>query len=56
VETIFQAPFNWIKAWNKINGKLLPGIVADAVILLMGEWNLRNGWLIKSSYMAMNEL
>ena len=23
VETIFQAPFNWIKAWNKICGKTL---------------------------------
>jgi hypothetical protein len=54
-ETIFQAPFNWIKAWNKNSGKLYPGIVACAVILQMGGWNLGNGWLIKSSYMAQNE-
>jgi len=32
METIFQAPFIWIKAWNKkICGKLRPGIVACAV-------------------------
>jgi hypothetical protein len=33
METIFQAPFIWIKAWNKNCGKLKPGIVACAVIL-----------------------
>ena len=27
--TIFQAPFAWIKAWNKIRGKLKPDIVAN---------------------------
>jgi hypothetical protein len=35
--------------------KLKPGIVAYAVILQMGGWSLRNGRLIKSSYMAQNE-
>jgi len=56
VETIFQAPFIWIKAWNNNCGKLLPGIVACAVIPQMGGWTLRNGWLLKSSYMVLNEL
>ena len=56
VETIFQAPFIWIKAWKIICGKLLPGIVAYAVILQMGGWTLRIGRLIKSSYMVQNEL
>jgi hypothetical protein len=44
METIFQAPFIWIKAWNKNCGKLLPGIVACAVIPQNGrvdveEWS-----------------
>jgi hypothetical protein len=56
METIFQAPFIWIKAWNKNYRKLLPGIVAYAVIPQMGGWTLRNGQLIKSSYMLLDEL
>jgi hypothetical protein len=56
METIFQAPFIWIKAWNENFGKLYPGIVAYAVIPQMGGWILRNGRLIKYSYMVLNEL
>jgi hypothetical protein len=58
METIIQAPFIWIKAWNKNCGKkLTPGIVACAAIPQMGGWILRNGRLIKkSSYMILNEL
>jgi hypothetical protein len=56
LETIFQALFIWIKAWNKNGGKLYPGIVACAVIPQMGGWTLKNGWFIKSSYMVLNEL
>jgi hypothetical protein len=44
------------KLGTKIVEKLKPGIVACAVILQMGGWTLRNGQLIKSSYMAQNEL
>jgi hypothetical protein len=47
METIFQAPLIWIKAWNKNCGKLYPGIVAYVVIPKMGGWTLRNGQLIK---------
>jgi hypothetical protein len=56
METIFQAPLIWIKVWNKNSVKLLPGIVACAVIPQMGGWTLRNGQLVKPSYMAKNEL
>jgi hypothetical protein len=44
------------KLETKIVEKLVPGIVACAVIPQMGGWTLRNGWLIKSSYMVSNEL
>jgi hypothetical protein len=37
METVFQAPFIWIKACNKNCGKLLPGIVACAVIPANGR-------------------
>ncbi len=47
METIFQAPLIWIKAWNKNCGKLYPGIVTYAVIPKMGGWTLRNGQLKK---------
>ena len=56
MEPIYQAPFIWIRAWNKNCGKLKPGIVACTVIPQMGGWTLRNGWLIKFSYMVHNEL
>ncbi len=56
VETVFQAPFNWIKAWNKNCGTLKPGIDACAVNPQTGGWTLRKGWLMKSSYMVYNEL
>jgi len=55
METIFQAPFIWIKAWKKNCGKLYPGIVAYVVFLQMGGRTLNNGWFIKSSNMVMNE-
>jgi hypothetical protein len=42
------------KLGTKIEEK--PGIVSYAVILQMGGWTLRNGRLIKSSYMVLNEL
>jgi hypothetical protein len=45
VETIFQAFGS--KLGTKIVEKLLPGIVACAVIPQMGGWTLRNGRLIK---------
>jgi hypothetical protein len=54
METIFQAPFIWIKAWNKNCGKTLTWHCACAVIPQMGGWTLRNGQFIKSSYMALN--
>ena len=38
------------------NEKLYPGIVACAVIPPMGGWTLRNGRLIKSCNMVLNEL
>jgi hypothetical protein len=44
------------KLETKIVEKLQPGIVACAVIPQMGGWTLRNGRLIKSSYMVMNKL
>ena len=43
-ETIFQAPFIWIKNLEQeeiMECSNLPGIVAWAVILLMGGWILR---------------
>ncbi len=40
-ETIFQAPFIWIKSLEqKLSGNQ-PGIVAYAVILQKGGWTLR---------------
>jgi hypothetical protein len=33
----------------------LPGIVACAVIPLMGGWTLLDGWLIKSIFITKNE-
>jgi hypothetical protein len=60
METIFQAPFIWIKAWNKNCERHKPCIVACAVIPQMGVWTLRNGQFIKSiyiaNYMAQNDL
>jgi len=42
MQTIFQAPFICIKAWNKNCGKLKPGIVACAVIPQVDfeEWSV----------------
>ena len=43
-ETIFNAPFIWIKSVEQkeiMECSNLPGIVACAVILLMGGWTLR---------------
>jgi hypothetical protein len=39
-ETIFHAPFIWIKSWKNF---LSPGTVACAVILQMGGWTL---WMV----------
>ncbi len=44
METIFQAPFIWIKGWNKNCGKLWPGIVAYAVTLQNGRVDFEE-WL-----------
>ena len=49
----FPAPFIWVKLGNKNCGKLQTGIVAYAVILLLGGWTRQ---LIKSSFIAYNEL
>jgi hypothetical protein len=40
-ETIFQAPFIWIKNLEQKSSGNKPGIVAYAVILQKGGWNLR---------------
>jgi hypothetical protein len=43
-ETIFQAPFIWIKSPEQkeiMEFSNLPGIIACALILLMGGWTLR---------------
>jgi hypothetical protein len=44
------------KLETKFEEKLLPGIIACAVIPHMGGWTFRNGWLIEFSYMVLNEL
>jgi hypothetical protein len=56
METIFRHHSFGSKLGTKNCGKLSPGIVACAVIPQMGGWTLRNGQLIKSSYMVLNEL
>jgi hypothetical protein len=54
VEAIFPAKF--FKARNKSVENFNRGNDVCAVILLIGGWTLRNGWLIKSSYVSQNEL
>jgi hypothetical protein len=50
-ETIFQAPFIWLKNLeHKLSGNLT-GIAEYAVILQKGGWTFEDSWLIKSSYM-----
>jgi hypothetical protein len=56
VETIFHAPFIWIKAWNQKFSGNQPGIVAYAVILQKGRVDFEDGWLIKSSFITKDEL
>jgi hypothetical protein len=56
IETFFGHHSFGSKLETKIVENSKPGIVACAVIWPMGGWSLRNGWFIKSSYMAKNEL
>jgi hypothetical protein len=57
MEIIFQGHHSFgSNLGTKIVEKLYPGIVACAVIPQMGGWTLRNGRLIKSSYMILNKL
>ncbi len=58
METIFHAPFIWIKSWNKRNILVISnqcGTVACAVILLKGGWTLRTVGLKKSSFITKDE-
>jgi hypothetical protein len=53
MKTIFQHHLIGSKLGTIIVEKIYPGIVACAVIPQTRGWN---GWLIKSGYMAKNEL
>jgi hypothetical protein len=54
-ETIFQAPFIWIKAWNKIEWKLTWHccIYCNPA---KGRVDFEDGWLIKSSFITKDEM
>ena len=53
---LFFVPFIWIKVRTNIVQNSKPGTFVRAVILQMGGWILRNGWLIKPSSMVQNEM
>jgi hypothetical protein len=53
VETIFHAPFTWIKAWKQKLSGTYPSIVTYAVILQKGGWTLRTvGFITKDKMKA----